>query len=264
MLPALQNVYCIIHINHSYRLNRQALHVLDDVGLNSRSESAILGVSKVNITTPIITLNAAAASLGVGQRLLKRTRHVSTASNTWQKDDLAVCALRHSLHSLQIPNLHRRSGTQNISSLSHKLRRLDLGACGYDLGFSNTLGLRGHGEGVLKLVGEDYVFYEHGFDLDTPTSGDVFDDFPDGLGDFLAALDDVLKDTSTDDVAEGSLSTLNQSLSHIADSESGLVWRGNVVVDNGCELKCNIVLGHADLLRDLDNLDLDVDLDETL
>ena len=37
-----------------------------------------------------------------------------------------------------------------------------------------------------------------------------------------------------------------------------------MVVDNRGELESNVVLGHADLLWHLDNLDLDVDLDEAL
>ena len=238
--------------------------MLDDVGLNSRAETAILGVTEVNITTPVIALNPTAASLGVSQRLLKRTRHVSTATDTWQKDDLAVCALRHRLHSLQIPNLHSRSARQNISSLSHQFSGLDFGACGDDLGFSDALGLGGHREGVLELVGEDYVFYEHGLDLDAPAGGNVFDDFTNRLSNLLATLDNVLEDAGTDDVAESGLGTLNQCLTNIADPEGGLVWAGDVVVDNGRELKGDIVLGHADLLWDLDNLDLDIDLDETL
>ena len=37
-----------------------------------------------------------------------------------------------------------------------------------------------------------------------------------------------------------------------------------MVVDDGGQVQCDIVLGHADLTRDLDDLDLDIDLDEAL
>lgn len=65
-------------------------------------------------------------------------------------------------------------------------------------------------------------------------------------------------------MAEGGLGTLNKSLANIGNSESGLVWAGDVVVDHRGELKSDIVLGHADLLWHLDNLDFDIDLDEAL
>ena len=42
------------------------------------------------------------------------------------------------------------------------------------------------------------------------------------------------------------------------------MWRHDVVVDDRGEVHADVVLGHADLLGYLDNLDLDVDLDQVL
>ena len=37
-----------------------------------------------------------------------------------------------------------------------------------------------------------------------------------------------------------------------------------MIVDDGCKVKCDIVLGHADLSRHFDNLNLDIDLNKAL
>ena len=37
-----------------------------------------------------------------------------------------------------------------------------------------------------------------------------------------------------------------------------------MVVDDGGKVECDVILGHADLARYFDNLDLDVDLDQAL
>ena len=160
--------------------------------------------------------------------------------------------------------MHRRRRAQDVGSLAHELRGFDFGAGGDDLGFSDPLRLGGHAEGVLQLVAEDDVFDEHALDLDAPARGDVFDDFADRLCDFFAALDDVLEDASTDDVAESGLRTLDEGLADVADAEGGFVGGGDVVVDDGGEVQGDVVFSHADLLGDLDDLDLDVDLDELL
>lgn len=238
--------------------------MLNDVGLDGRVESLIAAVTKVNIASFIIALDPARTSVSVGQALLQRTRHISTTADTRQENDLRVRTLRHRLHGLKVSDLHSRSRTEDISSLPHQLRTLDLGTCGDNLGFSDTLGLCGHGEGVLQLVGEDDVFDEHGFDLDAPAGRDVFDDLADALSNFLTSFDDILEDSGSYNMAECRLSTLNKRLSDVRDAKSCLMWRGNVVIDNGSELERNVVLGHADLLWDFDNLNLDIDLDESL
>jgi hypothetical protein len=181
-----------------------------------------------------------------------------------QEDDLAVGSLGHSLHGLEVSDLHGRSRAEDVGGLSHKLGGLDLGAGSDDLGFTNPLGLSGHGKRVLEIVAEDDVFDEHGLNLHTPAHGDVFDDFTNGLSDLLTALDDILENACTDDVTESGLGTLNESLTDVGDAKSGLVRRGDMVVNDGRKVEGNVVFCHADLARHLDDLDLDIDLDEAL
>lgn len=157
------------------------------------------------------------------------------------------------------------SSTGRQDSLSRRRKswtNLSLG--GDDLAFTNTLALGGHGQRLLQLLAEDDILDEHRLDLNTPTGRDILDDLANALGDLLTALDDVLQDTGTDDVAQGGLGTLDQGLADVGDSESGLVRADDVVVDDAGEVEVDIVLGHAHLLGDLDDLDLDVDLDKAL
>jgi len=65
-------------------------------------------------------------------------------------------------------------------------------------------------------------------------------------------------------VAERGLGALNEGLADVADTECCLVWRRDAVVDDGSQVERDVVLGHAHLLRHLDDLDLDVDLDKLL
>ena len=160
--------------------------------------------------------------------------------------------------------MHRRRRAQDVSSLAHELRGLDFGAGGDDLGLSDPLRLGGHAEGVLKFVAEDDVFDEHALDLDAPAGGDIFDNLTDRLGDFFATFDDILKDASADDVAEGGLRAFDEGLADVADAERGFVGRGDVVVDDGGQVQGDVVFRHANLLGDLHDLDLDVHLDELL
>ena len=155
------------------------------------------------------------------------------------------------MHSLEVSDLHRGSRAQDIGGLSHQLGGLDFGAGGDDFGFSDPFALGGHGEGILQLGAEDDVFDEHGFDLDAPARGDVFDDLADRLGDLLAAFDDVLEDAGADDVAEGRLGAFDEGLADVGDAEGGFVGGGDVVVDYGGELEVHVVFGHADLFGDL-------------
>ena len=202
--------------------------------------------------TPLRTpLPMRARSLPIRIRLRKLLLHSLISSR--QEDNLAISRLRHRLHSLQVPNLHSWRGAQNVGGLAHQFCGLDFSAGGDDFGFTDTFALCGHGEGVLEFGGEDDVFDEHAFDLDTPARGDVFDDFPDGLGDFFAAFDDVLEDAGTDDVAEGGLGAFDEGLADIGDAEGGFVGGGDVVVDHGGELEVYVVFGHADLFRYLCN-----------
>lgn len=60
------------------------------------------------------------------------------------------------------------------------------------------------------------------------------------------------------------MSALHQRLAHVGDAERGLVGGGDVVVDDGSEIEVDVILCHAYLSRDLDDLDLDVDGAEVL
>lgn len=192
---------------------------------------------------------------GLAETLVGRAR---------EEDDLAVSRLGHSLHSLEVSDLHGRSRAEDIGSLSHELGRLDLGLGGDDLAFTNTLALGSHGERLLELLGENDVLDEHALNLDTPSSGDILDNLSDGLGNLLAALNNVLEDAGTDDVAESGLGSLHKRLANVGNTKGGLVRADNVVVDDGGQLESDVVLGHANLLGHLGRLDLDVDLHQSL
>lgn len=116
----------------------------------------------------------------------------------------------------------------------------------------------------MQLLAENDILDEHALDLDAPAGGNLLDDLANGLGDLLATLDDILQDAGTDDVAQGGLGALDEGLADISNAEGGLVRADDVVVDDGGQVQGDVVLGHADLLGHLDNLDLDVDLDDAL
>ena len=181
-----------------------------------------------------------------------------------QEDDLAVRALGHGLHGLQIPDLHGRRGAHDVCGLAHEFGGLDFGPGGDDLGLSDPLALRRHGQRLLELVAEDDVFDQHALDLHAPTLGHILYDLADALRDFLATLDDILEDAGADDVPERGLRALDERLADVGDAKGGLVGGDDVVVDDGGEVQRNVVFGHADLLPHLDDLDLDVDLHEAL
>jgi len=54
----------------------------------------------------------------------------------------------------------------------------------------------------------------------------------DGLRDLLSALNHVLKHAGSDDVSQGSLSSLNECVADVADTEGGLVGSDDMVVDD--------------------------------
>ena len=60
-------------------------------------------------------------------------------------------------------------------------------------------------------------------------------------------------------MAECGLGALDEGLLDIGDSECGLVRRNDLVVDHGGQGKRDVVLGHADLARHFDDLNLDID-----
>ena len=172
----------------------------------------------------------AAGSLARGRLLQDILRNGLVGG--WQEDDLTVSRLSHSLHGFEISDLHSWCRAENVGSLSHELGGFDFSTGSDDLGFTDTLGLCGHGERVLEVVAEDDVLDKHRLDLNTPAPSDILDDFTDGLGDFLAALNNVLEDTGTDNVTKGSLCALNEGLADVGNTESCLMRRSDVVVDD--------------------------------
>ena len=218
-------------------------------GDTTSSSSSLDVLNDAGIHRALEFVSALAFVVAVGECL----RHGLGANGRGarQEDDLAVCGFRHGLHGLEIPDLHGWSARQDIGGLAHKLGGLDLCAGGNDFGLSDTLTLGGHRQGVLELIGEDDVLDQHALDLNTPTGCDVLDYLADGLCQLLATLDDVLEHTSTHDVTQRRLRALHQGLANIGDAEGCLVRGGDMVVDNGCEVQGNVVLGHADLFGDL-------------
>jgi hypothetical protein len=193
----------------------------------------------------------------------KKNRQLFSTHQTIRRVQyLAVCALRHCLVCLKLPNLHSRSAAQDVGGLPHELRALDLGAGSDDLALSDPLALGGHRQRVLELPREDDVLDEHALDVHAPALGHVPNDLGDALSNLLAALDNVLQHARADHVSQRGLGAFDQGLAHVRDAEGGLVWGDDVVVDDGREVNGDIVLGHAHLLWHLADLNLDVDLDE--
>ena len=151
-----------------------------------------------------------------------------------------------------------------ITNLAHELRALYFGAGGDNLGLTGTLGLGGHGERILQVLVENQVLDEHGLDFNTPSGGRLLDDLANGLCDFLTALDNILEDTSTNYVTKCCLCTLDESLADVCNAEGGLVRRGDAVVNDRSKLQRDVILGHADLLGNFDDLNLDIDLNKLL
>lgn len=216
-----------------------------------------------NLIQAIIMTGALGTAAAIHDRVLERIAGHAVA-RAGHEDDLGVGRLGHGLHRLEVADLHGGSGAQNVGRLAHELGGLDLGLGGDDLGFTDSLALRGHGERLLQLRREDDVLDEHALHLDAPAGGDVLDDLADGLGNLLAALNDVLEDAGADDVAEGGLGALHEGLADVGDAKGGLVRGDDVVVDDGLEAEGDVVFCHADLLGDVGRLDLDVDLEEVL
>lgn len=65
-------------------------------------------------------------------------------------------------------------------------------------------------------------------------------------------------------MSKGRLGTFDERELKVGNTECGLVRRCDVVVDDRGQGEVHIVLGHADLSGNFDDLDLDVDLDEVL
>ena len=147
---------------------------------------------------------------------------------------------------------------------SHELSALYFGTGCDDLGLSRTLGLGSHGQRILQFLVKDQIFDEHRLDFNTPAGRGLLDDLANGLCDLLTALDNILEDTGTDHVTKCCLCTLDESLADVGNAESGLVRRGDAVVNDRGELQRDVIFGHADLLGNFDDLNFDIDLNKLL
>lgn len=186
-------------------------------------------------------------TIGISLRELLLRSHVCRG----QEDDFAVCGLGHSLHSLQVSDLHSRRRAQDVGGLTHEFGALDLRTRSNDLALSNPLALRRHAQRVLQFSAENDILDQHRLDLDAPARSNIFDYFSNGLGDFFTALDDILEDAGTNDVTEGGLGALDEGLADVGDAEGGFVGGGDVVVNYGGQLQVYVVFCHADLFWDL-------------
>ena len=148
------------------------------------------------------------------------------------EDNLGAGSLGHVLESLQLPDLHSGRRSQNIGGLPHESGRIHLRAGSDDFGFTEPLLLRGRGKRGGNLCGEDNVLDEDTFDGDTPFVGDVTDDFGDFESDSFTLSYDALDGTCADDVTQGGLGALNESLAKVGDTEGCSVWVGNLEVDD--------------------------------
>lgn len=140
----------------------------------------------------------------------------------------------------------------------------NLGLGGNNLALTNPLALGSHGERLLQLLAKHNVLDEHALNLYTPAGGNILDNLANRLRELLPTLNDVLQNARTNDVAQGGLGPLDQGLTNIGDSKGGFVRAHDVVIDDRGEVQGDVVFGHADLLRDLDDLNLDIDLDQAL
>lgn len=252
------------------------LDVLHDASVHGLLETWVL-TSKVLVAA--LSLSAAGLAGGVGGHGgVEGIAHGLVRGG--QEDDLAVGRLGHGLHGLEVSDLHGGSRAEDVGSLTHKLGGFDLvllagvgvsgntvtylSLGGNDLAFTDTLALSGHGERLLQLLAENNVLDEHALDLNTPSSGDILNDLSNRLGNLLSTLDNILKNTSTNDMTKCGLGTLHQGLANVVDAEGSLVGSHDVVVDDRGEAEGDVVLGHANLLGDLCGLNLDIDLDDLL
>lgn len=202
----------------------------------------------------------------------------------WKENDFTVGGLGHGLHSLQIADLHGWSAAQDVGSLTHEFGRFHFSTRCDNLGLPGSLALCRHGERVLQFLREDDVLDQHTLDGNTPVGGSIFNDFVDGLRNLFSAFDDVLEYTSTDDMSERGLGTLDKGRADVGDTEGCPVGGCNVVVNDGSQAESDVVFGHTHLLGNLcldivlvafsvekwtylihtNNLNLDVNLDEAL
>lgn len=121
--------------------------------------------------------------------------------------------------------------------MTHEPGRVDLCAGGDDFRLSDTFLLGSGRERCRHLGAEDDILDEDTFDGYTPLIGYVTDNFGDLKSDSLALGDDTLDGARTYDMTEGGLSTLNECLAEICDTECCSIGIANLEVDDRVAVK---------------------------
>lgn len=246
----------------------RGLHILHDPGVHSALEALSVASELVRAlgAGQMVTIADGAVILVMTWSLSRSLSCSELLLNCLvlgrEENDLAVRRLGHGLHSLEVSDLHSWCRAQNISGLTHEFGGLDFSPGADDFGFSGSLGLSGHGERVLEFLREYDVLDQHALNLYTPASSRLLDDFADRLCYFFSPFNHILQHSCANNVSERRLRSFHKRCSQVGDSEGGFVWGGDVVVNNRGKMQVDVVLGHTDLTRDFDDLDLDVDLDE--
>lgn len=97
------------------------LEIFHDASVHGLLETWVL-------TSKIASIADGASFAGLGE-ISQRSIHSSCVeglATTRQKDDLAVGRLGHSLHSLEVTDLHGWRRTQDVGGLAHQLGGFDL------------------------------------------------------------------------------------------------------------------------------------------
>lgn len=146
--------------------------------------------------------------------------------------DLGVRRLRHRLERFELPDLHRSGAREDVRGLAHQARRVDLRTRGDDLGLADALLLRRGRERGGDLGGEDDVLDEDALDRDAPLVSDVAYNLGYLERDRFALGHDGLHRPCADDVPEGRLSALDESLAQVGDTKSRAVGVHDLEVDH--------------------------------
>ncbi len=117
-----REVYCDYPLHGSDQVGHACLDVLNHPGVDGLLETLVLTCkfAKVAGLADVIRV-AGLIEVGVEG---SRPRHGLVGGR--QEDDLAVGALGHGLHGLEVPDLHGRRRRQDVGSLAHELGRFDL------------------------------------------------------------------------------------------------------------------------------------------
>ena len=174
------------------------------------------------------------------------------------EDNLGTGGLGHILKRLQLPDLHSRWRSQDIGSLPHEPSRIYLRAGSDDLRFTDPLLLRGRGKRVGNLRGEDDILDEDALDGDTPFVSGVANDFCDFEGDCFTLGHDVLDSTCADNMTKGGLSTLDESLAKVRDTEGRTIWVDDLEVDDRVAVRDDLVRGPDECIGLYTHRDIDI------